>query len=458
MVPLRNLTLLLDFDEQYHRDQQQDEEFLHRRDRQLAVERGIDGSRRSLTAWLGAVRGRDCAHVSGDPRLRVWGWLRALFIAAGVIFGAAAMLGLLYYDGGRRISVTLIMAVALLQLLLALITAAQSWIGWQPWRGVFRDVLARASNEPRSMLRALAVPLAARVAQSGGLAFGLAAFVVLLGQVVVHDLVFGWSTTLQASAPAYHQLTTAVAWPWRSWLPEAVPSLHLVEQSRYFSVGTHVVSDPEMLGIWWRFLAMLWLSYVVVPRIVLLGLACLQLVMRVRRLLADHPGRAALHARCTTPWVDSGEGAGSGRLPASSAGPSVPPAATPGRVLIRWADAGDARLAHDWLGADAVTLSAGGAATLDQDQASLDKARTMGGPVIIVARGWEPPTGELADFIERAGTLPGNETIQLLPLAAGSPPSMIGEPALAPWRRFVERLQASAAVVVVDVPGKEIHP
>lgn len=451
---MRNLSLLLDFDEQYRRDQQQDGDFLHRRDRRLAMDQGIDGSRGTLAAWLRAVRGPSVDPARRDERLRAWRWLRALFVVAGAVLGAAAMLGLLYYDGGRRINVTLIIAVAVLQLLLALLTTAEAWVGWQPWRGLFQATVARwfpTPANPQPMLRALAAPLAARAAQSGGLAFGVAALVVLLTQVLIHDLAFGWSTTLQASAPTYHELTTALAWPWRAWLPGAVPSLQLVEQSRYFRVGTPAVANPELLGIWWRFLAMLWLCYVVVPRIVLLALARVQLALRIRRLLAVHPGRVALHERCTHPWVDSGEDSGSGSIPAEGGGKLAPLPASAGRVLIRWADAGDPGLAREWLGAGAVGLDAGGSASLDADAGALEQARGIGGPVIVVARGWEPPTGELADFLEQARGRLGRAPIQLVPLASGRPAALVDEPALAQWRRFVDRLH-SPAIVLADLP------
>lgn len=452
---MRTLSLLLDFDDQYRRDQQQDGDFLHRRDRRLAVAQGIDGSRGSLPAWLHAVRGQPLTPARGDPRLRAWRWARALFVLAGCVLGIAAMLGLLYYDGGRRINVTLIIGVAILQLLLALLTCAEAWVGWQPWRGLLGDAASRwmpATAQPQPLLRALAAPLAARVAQSGGLAFGIAALLTLLTQVLVHDLAFGWSTTLQASAPAYHELTTALAWPWRSWLPGAVPSLPLVEQSRYFRVGTAAVANPELLGSWWRFLAMLWLCYVVAPRCVLLVLARVQLAMKVRRLLGEHPGRAPLRERCAQPVVESG-GGDSGAMPAAVDG-AHPLPATVGRILVHWAGAGDPALAARWLVAGALSLQAGGSASLEQDAEILAQARTAGGPVIVVTRGWEPPTGELGDFLERACATLGNAPVQLLPLAVGDAPALIGEPALAQWQRFVARLR-QPTVRLVDVPQAE---
>lgn len=455
---MRNLSLLLDFDDQFHRDQQQDGDFLHRRDRRLAVEQGIDGSRGSLPAWLSAVRGQPLTSPHGDPRLRTWRWLRVLFVLAGCVLGAAAMLGLLYYDGGRRINVTLIIGVALLQLLLALLTCAEAWVGWQPWRGLLGDAASRwlpAPAQPQPLLRALAAPLAARVAQGGGLAFGVAALLTLLAQVLVHDLAFGWSTTLQASAPAYHEFTTALAWPWRGWLPGAVPSLPLVEQSRYFRVGSAAVANPELLGIWWRFLAMLWLCYVVVPRCVLLVLARVQLAMRVRRLLDEHPGGAPLRERCSQPVVESG-GGDHGAMPMAVDG-ARPPPARPGRVLVHWAGAGDPGLAARWLATDARSLQAGGSASLEQDHETLEQARAAGGPLVVVAHGWEPPTGELGDFLERAHAVLGNVPVQLLPLATGDTPALVDEPVLAQWQRFVARLR-QPSITLVDVPQEEHAP
>ncbi|MEO7068682.1 MAG: DUF2868 domain-containing protein [Rhodanobacter sp.] len=457
---MRTLSLLLEFDEQYRRDRQQDRQFLHRRDRHLATTQDIDGSRGSLSTWLDAVRGHDRDPAHAGERLRTWRWMRVLFVVGGSVLGAATMLGLLYYDGGRRINVSLIIGVALLQLLLAVLTTVQAWIGWQPWHGVFRTLVARwlpEHAEPQPVLRTLAAPLAARIAQSGGLAFGIAALVVLLSQVVIHDLAFGWSTTLQASAPAYHELTSALAWPWHNWMPSAVPSLALVEQSRYFRVGPAVTTNPELLGIWWRFITMLWLLYVIVPRVALLGLARAQLAWRVRQQLAVHPGRAALRERCTTPWIDSGGGAGTGTLPSADSGTLAPAPATLGRVLIRWADAGDPGLAWQWLGADALGLEAGGSASLDADGAVLEQARAIGGPVIILTRGWEPPTGELADFISHARQRLNSAPIQLLPLAPGSPLTLPDAPALAPWQRFIKRLN-QPNVVIVDVPTEGHAP
>ncbi len=455
------LTLLLDFDDQYRRDQQQSSDFLHRRDRRLALHQGLDGRQGTLPGWLRATGGRPLTAPHQDPRLRTWRWLRLLFVLAGAALGIATMLGLLYYDGGRRINVTLVMAVALLQLLLALLTSGQALLGWRPWRALLGDGLPRwwpAPTAPAPMLRAVQVPLATRVAHSGGLAFAVAALLTLLTQVLIHDLAFGWSTTLETSAPAYHDLTTALAWPWRSWLPQAVPSLDLVEQSRYFRIGNAAVSDPARLGDWWTFLAMLWFFYALLPRLLLLALSHAQLSWRARQLLATHPGRAAWRQRCDTPWVSNGGDVTANNPPVPATGEQQkPPPAQHAQMLIRWAGAGDATRLSQRLGDPLLTLDAGGAASLAQDQQVLAQAHQAGGPLILATRGWEPPTGELADFLQDARQRLGDTLIQLVPLAPGDQPALASDIALAPWRRFVAR-HGDAALVLADLPSPEASP
>jgi hypothetical protein len=79
-----------------------------------------------------------------------------------------------------------------------------------------------------------------------------------------HASAFGWSTTLQIGAAAYHQLNQAVAWPWHTLWPAAAPDLSLVEQARFFRAGemaSHL--NPARWGEWWPFVTMLWLFYVI---------------------------------------------------------------------------------------------------------------------------------------------------------------------------------------------------
>ncbi len=430
-MPLSPVRRLLDFDAQYRRDQQHTPDFLHRRDRRLALAREQDGAPPpDAAAWLSAVDA-----PGAGAALRPWRRGRAALTLAGAVLGVLTMLGVLYVDGQGRINVTLILALALLQLLLALATTAQALSGRRPWG----RLLSRGNSAP-PVLRQLHPQLAARAAHGAGLAFAVTALLTLLVQVLVRDLAFGWSTTLQTSAPAYHALVEQLAWPWRGWLPGAVPGLELVEQSRYFRLGGEAPADPERLGAWWPFLAMLWLCYVLLPRLILLGLARLHLNHRAGVLLRRHPGWAALRQRFATPWVDSGPAP-----VAAGAGPAVPPADTlapppDSGVVIRWAGAGSADLARNLLqDAPMQVLEAGGSASLEQDRDTLTRA-DLGLPAVVLTRGWEPPTGELADFLDDARhSLPANTDIVLLPLAADDQTALVDGALLAQWQRFVDR-------------------
>lgn len=76
--------------------------------------------------------------------------------------------------------------------------------------------------------------------------------------------------------------------------------------------------------------------------------------------------------------------------------------------------------------------------------------------VIVVTRSWEPPTGELYDFLETARERwPSNSRVALLPLASNpnEPPQTH---LIQPWLRFTERLApgfASVTLPPIDEPN-----
>ena len=84
-MPYSPLRLLLDFDDQYQRDQRQSPDFLHRRDRQLALQaQQRDGSTPLPEDWLRTL-GADRVGGGHDPRLRTWRRARVLFVLGGAV-------------------------------------------------------------------------------------------------------------------------------------------------------------------------------------------------------------------------------------------------------------------------------------------------------------------------------------------------------------------------------------
>src|SRR5690606_41422347 len=86
-----------------------------------------------------------------------------------------------------------------------------------------------------------------RWSQTFALWFQLTALAVSLVLVVFTDLAFGWSTTLTTGDPLLdarrvHRATAVVAAPWRWFIPDAQPSLELIEVFRYFRATPGSVS------------------------------------------------------------------------------------------------------------------------------------------------------------------------------------------------------------------------
>lgn len=453
-----SIRLLLDFDDQVHRDHNQSPAFLHRRDRRFALDCQEKGIAPVPQQWLDHLNRLGQPEPAKPPaRLRRWRTVIVGFAAAGALFGIFAMLGLLFYEGGQRINLTVILAFVLLQLLLALFTTLQSLVGWQPWRWLLHNL---AKEKGATALQQLQSQLMARAAHTGGLCFGLTGLLTLLVLVVVQDLAFGWSTTLDTGAASYHRLLQVIAWPWHSLWPAAVPELSLVESTRFFRSGeTAAGTNPALWGQWWPFVAMVWLFYVIVPRLLLLLLAVIHLRYRARALLKNHPGLLALHYRMETPALDTGsrhhDAADQPDLSTSSSLQPLPPS----RTLIRWAGAGDPVLPDALAHGKILNLAAGGRASLEEDHQTIEEAgRQLAGEkspvVLLVTRSWEPPTGELADFLELIlQRCPAETRVVLIPLAL-DPQKTPTLHHINQWLRFAERL-GKDKIQVGLVPGQD---
>jgi hypothetical protein len=303
----------------------------------------------------------------------------------------------------------------------------------------------------------------ARAAHAGGVAFGLTGLATLLMMIVVQDLAFGWSTTLDTAASGYHNLVNTLATPW-SWLwPAAGPSLELVEATRFFRAASGTTRiDPSRWGQWWPFVVMLWLAWTVIPRVILLIISQVLLHCRAARLLVRHPGMQALLYRMETATLDTGNSHNDAADLSDTRTRARPDLLPDTPIMICWAGAGEPELPQRLEAPDTRIFRAGGRATLAQDDEVL--AQVTGEltgqktpAIIVVTRSWEPPTGELHDFLETARKCwPSGTRVTLLPLA--SDPNQPPEPHLVqPWLRFTER-QAPGFVSVALPPTDEPNP
>ncbi|MBZ0335425.1 DUF2868 domain-containing protein [Marinobacter sp. AL4B] len=452
------LRLLLDVDSRFQRDRDQSPAFLHRRDRRFALDCEQQGISPTPERWLDHMRrlsGPGSEEQAGRKVQQQWQRINSGFATVGAFFGVFAMAGLLFYDGGQRINITVFLAFVLLQLLLALATTAQSLMGWQPWSWLTKRLNLQA---PESALAPLQPALMARAGHTGGVAFALTGLFTLFILLVIQDLAFGWSTTLDTAAASYHRLVQTIATPWSLLWPSAVPSLELVEATRFFRAApASQGATPEQWGSWWPFVVMLWVTWVMLPRMLLLGLGHWLTARKARQLLRGHPGMQALLYRMETPTLDTGN-----QHNDADDLPDIRTRTTASdlcdtRHLICWAGAGEPELPLQLTMHDSQILKAGGRASLAEDDhvlATLAKtfAQENSPAVILVTRCWEPPTGELHDFLEQAWEQwPAGTRVMILPLAndANQCPK---NPLIQPWLRFTERLPEGFATVALLPP------
>ncbi|NMT62839.1 DUF2868 domain-containing protein [Marinobacter orientalis] len=460
-MPDSAIRRLLEFDRQVQRDSDQSPAFLHRRDRRFALDCRARGVSPGADLWLEHVRRLRPQAPAKDP-LKQWRHLTTGFALAGLIFGVMAMLGLLFYDGGQRINLTVILAFVLLQCILAVITTVQAFAGWQPWHWLLRK-FSTASHS--GALRPLQPMLMARAAHTGGLMFGVAGLLTLLVLVVIQDLAFGWSTTLNTGSDSYYSLLATLATPWQNLWPAAVPDRELVDATRFFRSESDGAADPALWGRWWPFVAMVWTTYVILPRLVLLAVAAIHPGLRARRELARHPGMIALQYRMETPTLDTGN--------RHNDAADQPDINTPGQlhplpaaqVLIRWAGVVESELPDTLSAGYRDILAAGGNVSLEHDHRVLDKAgqvlaASTNPAAVIVTHSWEPPTGELADFLSAARNVWPSATLVALVPVATQPEQRTPDHQLSQWLRFADRCGDSQIVVStpdVASPQPRIH-
>jgi len=443
------LRRLLAFDRQFRRDQAQSPVFLHRRDRRFALDCQDGHESPTVDRWLSHLQrigqpGRDAGTVqTEDELLGRWRGLLSGFALAGVIIGVIAMAGLLFFEGGQRINLTLLLAFAALQSLLAIVTMVQSAANWQPWHPVLKRFGLSRRESP---LKPLMPAMMARIAHTAGVCFGLAGIATLLVLVAIQDLAFGWSTTLSASAESYHRLLGAIAWPWQTLWPAAVPELALVESTRFFRASVDSgTTNPQLWGQWWPFVVMVWLFYVVMPRLAGLILAQIQIQIRARKALARHPGMVALDYRLETPTVDTGNQHNEAEDSPDEQTAAQLRALPDSQILIYWAGAGNPELPDSLTTGHLLTETAGGQNSLTEDEQAIQRCADLLGKqnrpaVILVTRAWEPPIAELEDFIELARHhWPRKTQIALLPYVSDITEVKIPRH-LGQWLRFVERL------------------
>jgi len=94
-------------------------------------------------------------------------------------------------------------------------------------------------------------------------------------KMVSTDLAFCWSATPALITPSLVQdATSALALPWSFFFPTAIPTLQLIEKTRYYRLHAPLRSsleyDPEIMGQWWAFMILTIITWALLPRLIML--------------------------------------------------------------------------------------------------------------------------------------------------------------------------------------------
>jgi hypothetical protein len=264
--------------------------------------------------------------------------------------------------------------------------------------------------------------------------FNVGVLLALFYLISFSDLAFAWSTTLNLDSSSFHRLLAALAWPWHSLFPDAVPSAELVEISRYYRLDegslTNGPGAAARLGGWWPFLVAAVVCYGLLPRLTTLVFSWLRFRHHLGTALPRLPGAPELLARMNSPLISTAAldpetaaemPSGNGNVPTQTAAYRLKSA------VVDWCGAVENRAqisAHlQAMGIEPLDfLNAGGARSTAEDKATVAALCKKGGDgVAVVAKAWEPPLLEFLDFLQEIRAQCGRRRPLIVVLWGGGP-------------------------------------
>ncbi len=372
-----------------------------------------------LKLWVETQR-HHLSHPPLSQRLdRILSTATLILLIVAFVFGIFSGIGLLRYSGSEPVNLIYFLgAVFFLPLLTMTTTLLAMWkahrahstlIHLSPAYWMERMLLLLSAKN-RDMIDKIQInPLIAnwiviRRSQELALAFSLGLFLALLGIVASQDIAFGWSTTLQVTAEGFHRFLSMVALPWSSFLPEAVPSLALIEESHYFRLGgklsSQMIDKAALLGEWWKFLAMTTLTYALMLRFIFFLLATMGLRSALKRAMLSISGVRDLLREIEEPLIESKASVGEDLFEREKMSDRVVISETKDTysATIGWAlDEVAISFQNDRIGIKgAEVYEVGGSQTLEEDA---EVAKKLSGTVLLYVKSWEPPTLDLIDFL-----------------------------------------------------------
>ncbi|MEM7018667.1 MAG: DUF2868 domain-containing protein [Pseudomonadota bacterium] len=499
--PLSMSACLIDLDWQVQTDADSDEASLHQRDREIGLKLAHlkNKPRKQVAHWLQALHDSH-ETTPGRQIMQAQRAITLVLIVLGLLAGGSLALHVFDYDGSRPVNVMYALAVLvglqLLFLFLSIIVMLPSDLLRKiPGLGAIQDTLRLLSPGRLQGLIARFLPQAHRQrlevimgqskahqarygriqtwavfrwSQLFSVALNIGALVVCFSLIIFKDLAFSWSSTLQIEPAAFHNWTSLLSAPWSAVISSAVPSLELVEATRYYSLerGVETAVDAAKFGGWWAFLLTAIFFYGLLPRLLTLLLAQNRFNTAVNRVFENSPGFEEIYDRLNRQWVETqspefepasepkSDAAKQPEVQAESE-PVTPTVdvpidnSAPLRIVIWSTPVVEEAQIRQQVGQyfqrnNTEVQYAGGSRSLDEDlavAAALGKSEQRG-PIVFVVKAWEPPLGEFGDFLGDVRQEIGpDQAMTVMPVGhEGENLAAPEEHYLAEWKRFVGTL------------------
>jgi len=235
--------------------------------------------------------------------------------------------------------------------------------------------------------------------------FSLGLLLSLLAIVATKDIAFAWSTTLDITPEAFHHFLEALSIPWKTWLPSAVPSLELIEQSQYFRLGDRLseemVLHASKLGEWWKFLAMSTLFYAIILRFMMYLLSLFGLRSALKKSFLTLDGVQTLLSDMNEPIISTHAAQRSNDNNINTQGnlQIIEKLDNSYDIVQGWAMSKEGlEVLNDSMKViTPMVVDVGGTNTLREDTEIIHKSK---GEVLLYVKAWEPPTMDFMDYLE----------------------------------------------------------
>lgn len=270
--------------------------------------------------------------------------------------------------------------------------------------------------------------------------------IALLGVVVTKDIAFAWSTTLRISPEDFHDFLQMIAFAWRDFFPTAVPSLELIEQSRYFRLGEKIdaqmIRHASMLGEWWKFLLCATLFYAIFLRLGMLLVAKIGLKRAMKKSIMALKSVSLLLREMNEPLIVSSANDTEDFFGRTAQGylQKIKKLDNSYDGVLGWAiSKEEVPVLSDAMGVVApLMLSVGGNNSLEEDAQIIGRCQ---GEILLCVKAWEPPTMDFVDFVQ--ALCKQTDRIIVVPLGTREESYLPQSKAVQVWARKLAMLQNS---------------